>query len=321
MWKAVCVFLLLNMDMQANCAANKKLETVAEKSKLVDTGETEAVTSSPAGDPASAPFRGKLLVIPMDGSHWLSVKALSQELGRRGHQVTVVIPEASMRMGPGKHYDTVTFPIPYDQEFIDQFLVTNKNMMEKADGSFLQRAKKQFSQIKRIVGFIHTIAESLLLNDTLISHLAQQDFDAVITDPMVPTGALIARKLGLPFINVLRGIPCSLDIKSAACPSPPSYVPRFFSGYTDKMNFMERSINTLLALMEPLLCRLMYWQFDNMAYQFLGEKVGVAEVLTESAIWLLRLDFTLEFPRPLMPNMVLIGGMNCDIRNPLPKKV
>ncbi|KAM6990655.1 UDP-glucuronosyltransferase 1A1-like [Tautogolabrus adspersus] len=321
MWKAaVFVFLLLNMDMQVNCAADKKMKSVAEKSKPdVDTGETEAATSSPAGDPASAPFRGKLLVIPMDGSHWVAVKALSQELGSRGHQVTVVIPEASMRMGPGKHYDTVTFPIPYNKEFIDQFLSTNKHLMEKADGSIIQRAKKQFSQMQRIRGFIHTIAESLLFNDTLISHLAQQDFDAVLTDPMVPTGALIARKLGLPFVNVLRGIPCSLDIKSAGCPSPPSYVPRFFSGYSDKMNFMERSINTLVALVEPLLCRFIYWHFDNIAYQFLGEKVGVAEVLSESAIWLLRLDFTLEFPRPLMPNMVLVGGINCNIRNPLPK--
>lgn len=31
-----------------------------------------------------------------------------------------------------------------------------------------------------------------------------------------------------------------------------------------------------------------------------------------------RIDFTLEFPRPLMPNMVLVGGINCNVRNPLP---
>lgn len=104
-----------------------------------------------------------------------------------------------------------------------------------------------------------------------------QDFDAVLTDPMVPTGALIARKLGessvclsasfgsfykrgylvlfgnppfsgLPFVNLLRGIPCSLDTKSAGCPSPSSYVPRFFTGYTDKMGFKERTINTLVRV-------------------------------------------------------------------------
>lgn len=37
-----------------------------------------------------------------------------------------------------------------------------------------------------------------------------------------------------------------MDMKAAGCPSPPSYVPRFMTGYTDKMNFRERTINTLV---------------------------------------------------------------------------
>ncbi|XP_056276621.1 UDP-glucuronosyltransferase 1A3-like isoform X2 [Pseudoliparis swirei] len=31
------------------------------------------------------------------------------------------------------------------------------------------------------------------------------------------------------------------------------------------------------------------------------------------------MDFTLEFPRPIMPNMVLVGGINCNVRHPLPE--
>jgi len=34
---------------------------------------------------------GKLLVIPSDGSHWLGMKPIVEELGRRGNQVVVVI--------------------------------------------------------------------------------------------------------------------------------------------------------------------------------------------------------------------------------------
>ncbi|KAJ0058997.1 hypothetical protein NL108_003355, partial [Boleophthalmus pectinirostris] len=146
-------------------------------------------------------------------------------------------------------------------------------------------------------------------------------FDAVLTDPMVPTGSIMARKFGklcLPTINLLRGIPCSLDFKSAVCPSPPSFVPRLFTGYTDKMSFKQRIINTIVAMLEPLLCRLLYWHFEQLTSEFLGEDLTVAEILSDSDIWLLRLDFTLEFPRPLMPNMVLVGGINCKVRNPLP---
>uniref|UniRef100_A0A3Q4BPM5 UDP-glucuronosyltransferase n=1 Tax=Mola mola TaxID=94237 RepID=A0A3Q4BPM5_MOLML len=236
-------------------------------------------------------FSGKLLVIPMDGSHWVAIKALAQAMGRRGHKVTVVIPEVNIRMGPGKHYDTVTFPVPYDKASLN-IIGTNKHLMEKSSESFIQDMRKRFAHMQRIADFLHTTAESLLFNATLISHLAEQvsGFDAVLTDPMVPTGTLMARKLGLPSINLLRGIPCLMDMKAAGCPSPPSYVPRFFTGFTDKMNFMERTINTLVSTY----CYVWMGRrhFDHIAYQFLGEEVGIAELLSDSAIWLQSLDFS-----------------------------
>ncbi|KAF0047313.1 hypothetical protein F2P81_000946 [Scophthalmus maximus] len=323
MWKAaVLAFLLLHTNMQANGAMDKKSGSATGRSEPdndVQTDEAKASHTILPSEASSSAFSGNLLVVPMDGSHWVTIKAIAQELGRRGHRVTAVIPEVNIRMGPGKHYDTVTYPVPYNQSYVNNVLSANKEVLQKSTQHFTEKIWKKITQIQRITGFIHTTAESLLFNASLISHLAQQGFDAVLTDPMVPTGALIARKLGLPTVNVLRGIPCSLDIKSAGCPSPPSYVPRFFTGYTDKMNFGQRVVNTLVAALEPLLCRLLYWHFDQIAHQFLGEEVGVAEVLSDSDIWLLRLDFTLEFPRPLMPNMVLVGGINCNVRNPLPE--
>uniref|UniRef100_A0A8C9XEF7 UDP-glucuronosyltransferase n=1 Tax=Sander lucioperca TaxID=283035 RepID=A0A8C9XEF7_SANLU len=269
----------------------------------------EANNNIPASDTASSGFLGNLLVVPMDGSHWVGIKAIAQEMGRRGHRVTVVIPEISMRMGPGKHYDTVTYPVPYDKAHIDSIMSSLKDMMEKS--SFTEKIRKGFSKIGQ--------RNLKIPNFFLSEHDEKSNFDAVLTDPVAPTGSLIARKLGIPTINLLRGLPCSLDMKSAGCPSPPSYVPRFLTRYTDKMSFQERAFNTLVALLEPLLCRLLYWHFDQIAYQFLGEEVGIAEVLSESAIWLLRLDFTLEFPRPIMPNVVLVGGINCNVRHPLPE--
>ncbi len=43
-----------------------------------------------------------------------------------------------------------------------------------------------------------------------------------------------------------------------------------------------------VAWLEPLLCQLQYSHFDHLAHQFLGEEVSIAEVLSESDIWLLR---------------------------------
>uniref|UniRef100_A0A3B4WL08 glucuronosyltransferase n=1 Tax=Seriola lalandi dorsalis TaxID=1841481 RepID=A0A3B4WL08_SERLL len=327
MWKAtVFVFLLLNMDMQVNSADKTRGSAAGTsgpeekaKTKEAEASDTILANDTASSSSSSSSFLGNLLVVPMDRSHWVGMKAIAQEMGRRGHRVTVVIPEISMRMGPGKYYDTVIHPVPYDKAYIDSVMSAQKDMMQKSAQSFIQKIKTRFAVTQKITDLIYRTAESVLFNDSLISHLAQQGFDAVLTDPLLLTGSLIARKLGIPTINLLRGIPFSMDVRSAGCPSPPSYVPRFFTGYSDKMSFKERVVNTLVALLEPLLSRLLYWRFDQMAYQFLGEEVGVAEVLSDSAIWLLRIDLILEFPRPLMPNMVLVGGINCNVRNPLPE--
>ncbi|XP_073928138.1 UDP-glucuronosyltransferase 1A7 isoform X6 [Castor canadensis] len=48
--------------------------------------------------------------------------------------------------------------------------------------------------------------------------------------------------------------------------------------------------------------------------------VTAYELFSQVSIWLLRTDFVLEFPRPVMPNMVFIGGINCHQGKPVPEE-
>ena len=132
------------------------------------TGEGVGAIAGPTG------YTGRLLVVPMDGSHWVGVKAIAEEMGRRGHQVTVVIPEISMRMGPGKHYTTVTYPVPYGQKDIDKLLERHKDMMSQSTKPVMEKISFHMNNLKKVSGFIFTTAEGLLFNASLISHLSQQ---------------------------------------------------------------------------------------------------------------------------------------------------
>uniref|UniRef100_A0A665TYF2 UDP-glucuronosyltransferase n=1 Tax=Echeneis naucrates TaxID=173247 RepID=A0A665TYF2_ECHNA len=246
------------------------------------------VTSS-----SSSSFLGNLLVVPMDGSHWIGIKAIAEEMGRRGHRVTVLIPEISIRLGPGKYYDTVVYPVPYDQAYLDSVMSSHTDILKKETESITERIKTRFSQFQKISNFIHITAEGLLFNDTLIARLAQQVSEFWYTG----------------IISMLF----SMDMTATGCPSPPSYVPRFFTGYTDQMNFKERIVNTLVSYYRKIH---MGGGGDN---EMKEECVLLCKMIIDSAIWLLRSDFTLDFPRPLMPNIVLVGGINCDVRNPLPE--
>lgn len=67
----------------------------------------------------------------------------------------------------------------------------------------------------------------------------------------------------------------------------------------------------------------MYYFVSNPPYQavcdrFFGPGVDVLSVMQEADIWLIRGEFTFEFPRPTMPNVVYIGGFQGKPSKPLP---
>ncbi|KAI4883047.1 hypothetical protein NFI96_027531 [Prochilodus magdalenae] len=261
-------------------------------------------------------WTGKLLVVPMDGSHWTGLKAVAEELGRRGHMVVVVIPEVSMRLDSGKHYITKKFPVSYGQDLIDQITERTSEGTAGSPG-LVEGVTKILNNMYVVMNLLTSTTESLFYNQELMDYLAEQNFDAVLTDPAMPAGAILAYNMSLPAVYMLRGLPCGMDSIATACPSPPSYVPRFFTKSSDRMCFSERVVNMLVSVVEPVLCKMLFWSFEDVATRLMHRSVSLAEILSSGALWLLRYDFTAEFPKPLMPNMVLIGGFNCAITNPL----
>uniref|UniRef100_A0A8B9JK26 Uncharacterized protein n=1 Tax=Astyanax mexicanus TaxID=7994 RepID=A0A8B9JK26_ASTMX len=237
-------------------------------------------------------WTGKLLVVPMDGSHWTGLKAVAEELGRRGHKVVVVIPEVSMRLGAGKHYVTKTFPVPYGQDLIDQMTAQTSQHIT-GFMSLLEQVSELRNQMYFVTYLMISTSESLFFNQELMGFLMEQKFDAVLTDPAMPAGAILAYNLSLPAVYMLRGMPCGLDSKAT------------------------RVLNVLVSILESSVCKVLYGSFEDLASRVMNRPVSMVEILSSGAVWLLRYDFTAEFPKPLMPNMVLIGGLNCAITSPL----
>ncbi|XP_008298739.1 UDP-glucuronosyltransferase-like [Stegastes partitus] len=260
---------------------------------------------------------GKVLVMPVDGSHWLSMKLLVKELTRRNHEVVVLVPESSLLIQGSEGYKTEIYKVPYTKAQLDE------NFNELRDGVFLKPPEfaDVFVNVQRLVNFTSlqvTGCESLLTDEPLMSQLRAQKFDVVLTDPFLPCGSMLSHMFSIPVVYFLRGLPCELDIKANQCPSPPSYVPKFFSGFTDSMTFPQRVGNLAMTVMENYVCKMIYGHFDVLVDKYFGGGLTYKGLLSHGAIWLLRYDFILEWPRPLMPNMALIGGINCAKKAPLP---
>ncbi|NWY34429.1 UD11 glucuronosyltransferase, partial [Pheucticus melanocephalus] len=63
---------------------------------------------------------GKLLVVPVDGSHWLSMQELLDMLQQKGHEVVVVAPEVSLHIKPSKNFVMKMYPVSFTQEELDK---------------------------------------------------------------------------------------------------------------------------------------------------------------------------------------------------------
>uniref|UniRef100_A0A669QBW8 glucuronosyltransferase n=1 Tax=Phasianus colchicus TaxID=9054 RepID=A0A669QBW8_PHACC len=253
---------------------------------------------------------GKLLVVPVDGSHWLSMREVLDGLKQKGHEIVVVAPEVSVHIKPTNNFIMKMYPVPFTQEEMDvSFREFSKEAF--AEGSFLERLSTIRQRLQRMSAIYLSTCERLLYNKELIRYLEESEFDALFTDPFLPCGQILAEHLSIPSVFLLQQIPCGLDIDATQCPNPPSYVPRIFSGNSDHMNFLQRVKNILFDIPHSLLCHLLFQPYTKLASEFLQRDVTVLDLLRKASIWLVRFDFVFHYPKPLMPNMIIIGGITC----------
>ncbi|XP_062391020.1 UDP-glucuronosyltransferase 1-6-like isoform X2 [Sardina pilchardus] len=265
---------------------------------------------------------GKLLVIPADGSHWTGMKPLVEELGRRGHQVVVVIPEVSLSLGPSEHTTTLTFPVPYSQESFEKGLEEDLlGLMNTDVSTAVARLSNYWDTLDMLSNVTMIDSESMLYNKELMQTLRDYDFDAILFDYFCPAGIIVGAYLDIPSIYISGPYPCPLEIISTRCPQPVSYLPQRYTHYSNRMTLWERTVNLLRSLLEPAACSRLYVHADRVASDILQRDTSIVELARNAALWLVRFDFTYEFPMPLMPNMVMIGGMKAGKSKPLPQEV
>uniref|UniRef100_A0A7N6ASG8 UDP glucuronosyltransferase 1 family, polypeptide A1 n=1 Tax=Anabas testudineus TaxID=64144 RepID=A0A7N6ASG8_ANATE len=260
---------------------------------------------------------GKVLVVPADGSHWLSMKILVKELYHRGHEILVLVPETSSVIHGSESYKTEVYPVPYTKEELYQ-------KFDRLEDDVFRKSSRMTELHNNVQLFIDYTSiqvngcERVLNNQSLMTRLRKEVFDLVLTDPVLPCSSILANVFSIPTVYFLRGLLCDLDLQASQCPSPPSYVPAYFSGNTDIMTFPQRVTNMAMSFMQPYVCKMTFRHFDDLVSRYLENKTTYKDLLSHGAVWLLRYDFTFEWPRPLMPNMVSIGGINCAKKAPLP---
>ncbi|XP_040010963.1 UDP-glucuronosyltransferase 2A2-like [Xiphias gladius] len=269
---------------------------------------------------------GKVLVFPVDGSHWINMKVIIEELHSRGHEITVLRPLDTWYIKPeSPHYKSITInsSAGFDAECFGSFITSLLNLRREGASLWIRISMEyelmtQFYQIhKQVLQMVGEMFE----NTKLMQSLRDAKYDLVLTDPAIGGGVLLGHHLGLPLVYNVRWI-IQDEGHNTIAPTPVSYVPLSGTQLSDKMTFTQRVKNVLYYFFT----RFQIWyvidpNYKPFVHRYFGSDVHYMELFQAADIWLMRNDFTFDFPRPTMPNIIYMSGFQCKNSKPLSKEL
>ncbi|KAK2901799.1 hypothetical protein Q8A73_011545 [Channa argus] len=268
---------------------------------------------------------GNILVWYTEGSHWINMKPVLDNLIDRGHTVTVLVPSVSMYMNNNEttrfHYEpfNVSFSIEAMEKHLEEFL--HFFMYEMKQMNYLQIYIRAMDLMKNNLYFSLKYLDSVVKSDTIMKKLKEGKYDLLLADPIYPGSDLTAEMLGIPLVFTLRfSLGNNWERHCGQLPSPPSFVPAALSKLTDKMDFSERLWNFLFYAVQDIVLDNTYWKvLDKYYSEIKGTPTSACEMMSRADIWLMRTYWDFDFPRPLLPNFKFVGGIHCRPAKPLPE--
>lgn len=250
-----------------------------------------------------------LTVCLIGGSHYLLLDEISHNLHQHGHEVRMLLQLGNPVItglsyaGRADSYQTSTWSLgeKYIREYNGWFLEQQTQFLLGRDN---------FYNFLNFMGHLSYQCDRLLGDREITTFLQREHYDIAILDAFNPCSFILAHKLGVRYIAFYPGTlngPLSI-----ALPSPVSYVPVFSSQLSDHMNLWGRTKNLFYSFLAPVGQELVWSTFREVAERHLesGSPPGGLEELHRGAeLWAFNTDFSLEFPQPLMPYTVLVGGL------------
>ncbi|XP_005392859.1 PREDICTED: UDP-glucuronosyltransferase 2B31-like [Chinchilla lanigera] len=270
---------------------------------------------------------GKVLVWPMEFSHWTNLKTILDVLVQKGHEVIVLRHSSSLSLDVEKESGIQFEDYPSSLSIGDMEYIFTKGLYKVIYELPKESIWTYFSAMQELLweqtGYMEIFCKDVVLNKKLMSKLQESRFDVILADAFMPCSELIAELLHVPFVYTHRLFPgYTYEKYSGGLSLPPSYVPIALSQLSDQMTFMERVKNMLYVIYFDFWFQEFNEKKWNQFYsEVLGRPTTLPETMSKADIWLIRTYWDLEFPRPSLPNIDFIGGLHCKPAKPLPKEM
>lgn len=257
-----------------------------------------------------------ILVSPIygEGSHFLAASAIGESLVKRGHEVTFLISNAYAHRAKDPKYAKFSFEIFNHSLPVE----TVREMMNTIGHVAFEGASDQFNTMLKLMMEMTGENCKIIITDRALMRRLEA-MDAMIMDISWPCGVYIRAALQKgretpKDLKMIANSPTTLwsgFVMAAGSPFNYAYMPETMTGFTNRMNFFQRLSNLVQStLIKASIASTMLSSFQKMEKEVgLQNTVDPFYGFTDFDLYLSNIHFSSDFPVPMVPNLIAVGGL------------
>lgn len=250
-------------------------------------------------------------IFPHSGkSHMVAFSPLMQGLAEKGHNVTVISYFPLEKSFPNYNDVDLNDKIP-EETFTINMTNVHLSKWTQIGIPFLLIKLAEKNCVKGlnsegVRNFLHTKPKI----DVIIVEMFNSDCFLSFSD-----------KLSAPVVGVSSSPIFYWYQNRFGNPSHTGYIPNNLLTYSDRMTFFERVGNTLVSLVHQFVYDFIIVRTDErIVSESFGENtLPLSRISQNMSLMLVNTHFTNNFPKPLVPNIIEVGGIHIGKKKPLPK--
>ena len=250
-------------------------------------------------------------------SHKITYEKLILALAQRGHEVTYIGPYLS-----GKNVTNLKEIQALDLKTLDKHFNSNGNPYEIRMNIKSELLSVLFNPFLFVGNMMETVCrESFAL--PIIAEIMKEKYDLIFFSPFFNECLYgLLYKLNTTVVLFQPVSTLSWVAGNLGTPSPPSFTPSVFTGFTDQMTYPERVMNFITISMNWVVMQFYYYpKMESVYREYFNDPTipSIEEIQKNVSIVLANSHVSITRPKSLMPDIIDVGGLHMEPAKPLPK--
>lgn len=257
-----------------------------------------------------------LVLFPHPGkSHFLSFVTLFKALAQKGHNVTVV--SHFPLTNPIKNYRDVElggFEQFYKSDTVEFLDLKNLDTKSRLLKYFTFLVLADVGQQACEIGFSSPVLHSFLKETNQFDIILMEYFNS-------DCFWTVAKQFNAPVVRAHSSTLMPWSSYRYANPTNGAYIPNSFMPFSDRLSFLERVENTVIGILQSAYFNNFVVNKDkSVSMKYFGKQGdSLCSDMMKDSLLLVASQYVVNLPRPLVPNIIEIGGIHIEKPQPLAK--